>query len=141
MGDEEKKLMNPIQYQANVVWHNLSDKDTIKIYKQTLVQIWKLFKETAILLLMLFLFLIVCVIWVWNIGFRTGWAFRQWMELENPEPKELLDAIIKLLINSFTIVFNWMKDLVEKKLGVELPASDLKLLNSDFSRATTVSKK
>ena len=132
--------MNPIQYQTNVLWGDLSSKDTIKTYKQALVKTWILLKETAILILMLFLLLVVFVVWVWNLGFRSGWEFRKWIESENPEPKELVDVIIKLLINSFTMVFNWIKDLVENKLGLKLSGTDFKLLNSDSSTETTVSK-
>ncbi len=132
--------MKLIQYQANVVWNNLSNPNTAKIYQQALVKTWKLLKETAILLLMLLLLVVVFVLWVWHIGFSVGWRFRQWMESPNKEPEKFVDNTIKSLANSFAQVFNWVKGFVEEKLGLELPESNFKLLKGDSSVETTDKK-
>ncbi|MEA5593280.1 hypothetical protein [Rivularia sp. UHCC 0363] len=123
--------MKLIQYQANVLWDNVTSIDTIQTYKQALTKTWNLLKETAMLLLMLFLLVVVFVVWVWHIGFSVGWKFRRWMESPNQGPEKLVLITIKSLSNSFAKAFIWVKDLVEKKLGLELPASNFKLLNPD----------
>lgn len=129
--------MKLIQYQANLLWDNISSEDTIKIYQQALVKTWNLLKETAILLMMLFLVLVVFVLWVWHIGFTSGWKFRQWMESPKQEPEKLLENIIDSLANSFAKVFIWVKDFAENKLGLELPESEFKLLNPDSKEEKT----
>ena len=121
MGDGEDKLMNLIQYRANALWDNLSSPETIEIYKQALAKTWNLLKETVILIFMLFLLLVVCVFWVWHIGFTSGREFRQWMESENPQPKELVDKIINKVEEIFEKIFTEVEKFVEKNMGLELP--------------------
>ncbi|AFY57583.1 hypothetical protein Riv7116_5187 [Rivularia sp. PCC 7116] len=132
--------MKLIQYQANVLWDNLSSPNTAKIYQQALVKTWNLLKETAILLLMLLLLVVVFVLWVWHIGFTIGWKFRQWMESPNKEPEKLVENTIKSLVNSFAQVFNWVKNFAKKRLGLELPESEFKFLQGDSQTETNTNK-
>ncbi|MBV6625823.1 MAG: hypothetical protein KI793_23325 [Rivularia sp. (in: Bacteria)] len=132
--------MKLIQYQANVVWDNLSSPNTIKIYQQALVKTWNLLKETAILLFMLLLLVVVFVLWVWHIGFTIGWKFRHWMESPNKEPDKFVENTIKSLSNSFAQLFNRVKGFAEKKLGLELPKSEFKLLQEDSEPETNTNK-
>jgi hypothetical protein len=114
--------MKLIQYQANVLWDNIFSKDTIQTYKQALVKTWNLLKETAILLLMLFLLIVVFVVWVWHIGFNSGREFRKWMVSPNQAPEKMFGDIIEWLKELFIKVFTEVKQFVEKKIGLELPA-------------------
>ena len=132
--------MNPIKYQTHVLWEDLSSKDTIKAYQKACVKTWNLLKETATLILMLLMLLVVFVVWLWNLGFRSGWGLAKWMDSENPEPQELVSAVIKSLKSSFTVVFNQVKDLVKENLGLDLSPVNLKLLNSESSATVTLNK-
>jgi hypothetical protein len=118
---ENTRAMNPIQYQASQLWDNLSDKSTAKTYKCALIKTGDLLKQTAILLLMLVLLLVAVFVWMWNVGYRSGWGFRKWMESENPSPQELVAAVFNFLTQPIILAFNWTQNQLETQFGWKFP--------------------
>jgi hypothetical protein len=107
---------NPIQKQANELKETLLNPDTIGIFWQTLLTLWKLLVLAVKLAILLALLLITQVIVWWSAAFNSGRAAREWVLTTQPSEGEVSASLSDSVIAFLGTIVNWAtavrKDLV-----------------------------
>jgi hypothetical protein len=125
--------MNPIQYQTIELWQNLSDADTGKIYQKALLKSWQLLQQIGRLLFLLFLLVAAICIWVWSVGFQSGRLFRQWLNVEEPTPQDIVLKFSDTLLLPLKVGIVWLEAEIKKAFDWDLNLSALMPATKDKS--------
>ncbi|NEQ54012.1 MAG: hypothetical protein F6K11_28425 [Leptolyngbya sp. SIO3F4] len=118
--DAHQLVQNPIQIQAAKLWQILCEKDTALTYQQAGTQTWVLLKRFFLLLFFLLTSLVALTFWFCGIGFRSGWQFRHWLEVEQPSIDEIISLVLKTFLLPLEYAFKWSEQFVKKYFGWEL---------------------
>lgn len=101
--------MNALEYIEDIASdfkQTLSAPDTGKIYFRAIVKTWQLLQQLVKLIFLLALLFIAFVIWVWSLGFKSGYKLRKKLE-EPTTPQSLLQEATKLLVSLVTGIVDW----------------------------------
>lgn len=112
--------INPVQEQATQLWETLSQQDTAVVYQQAVAKTWKLLKQAIALIVFLFVSLVALIFWIWGIGFQSGFHFRKWLEVKQPNVNEVVGLFLKILFWPLILAFQWANSFVKKYLGWEV---------------------
>ncbi len=102
--------MNALEYIEDIASEfkqTLSAPDTGKIYLRAIVKTWQLLQQLARLIFLVTLLSIAFVIWVWSLGFKSGYKLRKQLETEQTSPQNLLQQAINLLVSLVKGIVDW----------------------------------
>jgi hypothetical protein len=123
-GSETFSPVRAAQYQVDQLWAVLREENTADAYQQAGAKTWKLFKHLVALLLYVWLLLLAIVIWIWGIGFQSGYYFRKWISDEEPTSVEIVTACLKVLLLPFAWAYAWASEFVHSQLGWKNPLEE-----------------
>jgi hypothetical protein len=110
---------HPIQKQANELKETLLNPDTIGIFWQTLLILWKLLVQAAKLAVLLVLLLVTQVIVWWSAAFNSGRAARQWILTTQPSEGEVSASLADGIIALLSTIVNWATVVRQDLVGSE----------------------